>query len=130
MSNDTEDAGQNDEQPASFHAQPWQVLIGIRSASDPANPSNMTEGLIIDMVASAEVMQDSAQGPRPDKTVEAVHFAQWFNQNKAHLVALWRTEYVQYMNLRRLSERGVPGLRVVGANEVPGLVGADGSKLQ
>ena len=102
MSNDTENTtppAANDA-PQDFNSQPWQVLIGIRATSDPANPSDMTQGLFIDMAVAAEVMQDSPHGPRPDKTNQAVHFAQWFNRNKAHLAALWRTEYTQYMNLR------------------------------
>lgn len=117
----------NDERTADgFNDQPWQVLVGIRGTPDPKNPSNMTEGLLFGMAATPEAMTDG----RPDKTMEAVHFAQWFDRNKEHIAALWRTEYVQYMNLRRLSERGIPGLRVVGADEAPGqLVDGSGKPL-
>lgn len=113
--------------PIDFNDTPWHVLIGIRPTTDPASPSDMREGLLMQMAGAAESM-----GPdgRPDKTNEAVHFAQWFDRNKGALVQLWRTEYVQYMNLRKLSERGLPGLRIVGAEEVPGLVAADGKPLQ
>lgn len=99
-----------------FNSQPWHVLIGIRPASDPANPSDMRGGLLIQMAGAAESMD--AQG-RPDKTNEAVHFAQWFDRNKEHLVALWRIEYVQYMNLRQLTSRPKPGepqIQIVAAN--------------
>ena len=123
MSNDPETTPRAaNDAPPDFNATPWQILIGVMAASDPANPSNMTEGLMIDMVAADSVMQNTPQGPRPDKTNEAVHFAQWFNQNKQHLVALWRTEYVQYMNLRMLT-MNQPKSPIQ-------LVGADGSKLQ
>lgn len=130
MSND-ENQGAEPTQAANdgpdFNTQRWHVLIGIRPATDPTNPSDMREGLLIQLAGAAESMD--AQG-RPDKTNEAVHFAQWLDRNKDALVQLWRTEYVQYMNLRKLSERGVPGLRVVGADEAPGILGSDGSKLQ
>lgn len=119
------------EAPAPFQDQPWQVLIGLRATTDPATPSDMSSGLLFGMTATADVMEQTAAGLRPDRTNEAVHFAQWFDRNKEHIVALWRTEYAQYMNLRMATRRGVPGLRVVGADELPQpLVGADGKALQ
>ena len=128
MSNDNAPDDGEHSTPAGdgFNEQPWHVLVGIRATSDPATPSNMTQGLLIALAATPEVMVDSKAGPVPDKANEAVHFAQWFDRNKAHLVALWRTEYTQYMNLRMLTERGIPGLRVV---QQP-LVNPDGSALQ
>ena len=127
---DTNDA--SPDQAPDFNTIPWHVLIGIRGASDPANPSNMTEGLLFGMACTPEAMVDTKQGSSPDKTREAVHFAQWFDRNKEHLVALWRTEYSQYMNLRMMTERGVPGLRIAGANELPGdvIIGSDGRPMQ
>jgi hypothetical protein len=115
----------NDDEPAGgaeFNKVPWHVLIGLRVATNPANPSDMTPGLVYGMAAGGEVIVDTPAGPRPDKTNEAVHFAQWFERNFTHLHALWHTEYTQYMNLRRLSERdkpAVPGLRIVAADGKP-----------
>lgn len=124
MSNDTPTP--QDEQPAApdFNAIPWQVLIGIRATTDPSRPHQHIAGLEVQMAAAADVMVDTPAGRRPDKTIESVHFAQWFDRNKEHLVALWRTEYTQYMNLRRLTERekpAIPGLKIVAP---------DGSSLQ
>lgn len=125
MSNDTtppqDQATGQQPAPLDFNATAWHVLVGIRDTSDPANPSDLTSGLMFGMACTPEVMEDSPQGPRPDKTNEAVHFAQWLDSNKEHLVALWRTEYAQYMNLRLLTMRREPGLK---------LVSASGEKLQ
>lgn len=131
MSNDTTPAQDQDSAPADgFNDQPWQVLIGIRGTPDPKNPGNMTEGLLFGMACTPDGMVEGPTGLRPDKTLEAVHFAQWLDRNKGAIVSLWRTEYVQYMNLKRLSDRGVPGLRVVGADEMPqGLVDGSGRPL-
>jgi hypothetical protein len=129
MSNDTP---ANDEPQAApdFNAESWTVLIGVRTATDPRQPGDMTPGLLFGMAATPEAMEQSKFGPRPDRSNEAVHFAQWLDEHKQHLVALWRPTYTQYMSLRVLSERGIPGLRVVGADEAPkGLLGADGTPL-
>jgi hypothetical protein len=136
MSNDTPDTPDNADaaraQAEDFTSTPWTVMVGIRQTPDPANPGNLVEGLMFGMVVSdAAAMVSTPHGMRPDTTNEAIHFARWFDQHKQFIVGLWRENYVQYMNLKRLSERGLPGLRIVGADEQPApIVGADGKALQ
>lgn len=97
-------------QPMDFNAINWQVLIGMRTTTNEQGQAN---GMEVAMVATPEVYVPTPQGDRPDKRIAVVHFAQWINDNKEHITALWEPQYAQYMNLRRLTERA-PTLKDIG----------------
>jgi hypothetical protein len=82
--------------PRDFNAEPWQVIIGLRSDSEG-------ERVITGMAVTPEAVMPPDN--RPDKRIPAVYFAQWLDRNMEQLQHMAGVEYTQYMNLRRLTEK-------------------------
>jgi hypothetical protein len=97
-----------------FEETAWHTMIGIQTPPGLTGAGTLH---IRAVVTPTAIIPGPGDTQEPDKTIPAVHFTQWFERNKGHLVAMWEVEYAQYMNLRRMSlplqEPGPPALALV-----------------
>jgi hypothetical protein len=99
-----------------FLAQPWLMMVGFRPRvpNDPPAkfpfPHDMTAGYCFSPI----VFNDTAHGPRADKTIPAVHLGFWLEKNMAAILSLWEVEFTQYRNMVTASQaHKAPTLRLV-----------------
>lgn len=117
----TEPVAANDapaeEAPQDFNATKWECLIGIRTV----NNTQLEISAVVDPLA---MVPTKGGENRPDKTIPAVYFVDWFERNKLFLVSMCEREYTQYVNLHRLTA----GRKAVAPPAV-GLVDVSGQRL-
>ncbi len=104
-------AGAPDDLPQDFSSVQWQVLIGLKAPGDKPAPAarGAEHGVEYGITADAPVFVPTPKGNRPDRTIPAVHFAQFLDENMPALLSMWATQYAQYMSLVRLTAPKKPG---------------------
>jgi hypothetical protein len=83
-----------------FNKAPWHALVGIMSGDTIATAGDMRIQVMLD---ARGMVPDGKGNSVPDKTIAAVHFADWLERNKQSIVNLWQVEYTQYMNMKRMT---------------------------
>ena len=115
MSNDTNAAAPDAQPLPTFEDTPWHVMLGARVLDDGTPDVR----LVCTPLAAVE---RASGGVHFDKTMPAVYFGQWLEQNKQQLWAIAMREHAMYCNFKRATDG-------MGKSAALRLVDQDGERL-